>query len=82
MSERIYMLAIGFLLLAGLYADWSSVIYAIIIILVMEGVTNLRISRFFEKFINLDSFSSDYAYITAPVNDYLHLISRPLESGT
>ena len=69
MSERIYMLAIGVLLLAGLYADWTSVVYAIITILILEGLTNFRVSRLFGKYLKLDYFSSDYAYITAPVND-------------
>lgn len=69
MSERIYMLAVGFLLLAGLYADWSSVVYTIIIVLILEGLTNYRVSRLFGRYLKLDSFSSDYAYITAPVND-------------
>ena len=69
MSERIYMLAVGFLLLAGLYADWSSAVYAIIIVLILEGVTNYRVSRLFGKYLKFDSFSNDYAYITAPEND-------------
>ncbi|MFW2372556.1 MAG: hypothetical protein ACN4GM_05490 [Gammaproteobacteria bacterium] len=69
MSERIYMLAVGFLLLVGLYADWSSVVYAIIAILILEGLTNYRVSRLFGIFLKLDSFSNNYAYITTPVNE-------------
>ena len=69
MSERIYMLAVGFLLLVGLYADWPSVVYTIITILTLEGLTNFRISRVFSFIFKLDSISSDYAYITSSVND-------------
>lgn len=69
MSDRIYMLSVSLLLLAGLYADWSFVVYTIITILILEGVTNYRVSRLFGAYLKLDSFSSDYAYITAPVND-------------
>lgn len=69
MSERIYMLAVGVLLLAGLYADWTFVVYAIITVLILDGLTIFRVSRVFGKYLKLDSFSSDYAYITAPVND-------------
>ncbi|MCW8955842.1 MAG: hypothetical protein OQL09_03090 [Gammaproteobacteria bacterium] len=69
MSERLYMLAVGVLLLAGLYTDSSLVIYGIIAILILEGLTNYRVCRLFEIYLKLDSFSSDYAYITAPVNE-------------
>lgn len=69
MSERLYMLAVGFLLLVGLYADWSSVIYAIITVLIIEGISNYRVYRLFEIYLKLDSVSSNYAYVTASTND-------------
>jgi hypothetical protein len=43
MSNRLYRLFVGLILLIGLYFDLSGLIYALIIVVLLEGITNLRI---------------------------------------
>jgi len=43
MSNRLYRLFVGLILLIGLYFDLPGLIYALIIVVLLEGITNLRI---------------------------------------
>lgn len=43
MSNRHYRLSFGLLLLVGLYFDLNLLVYALVAIAVLEGITNLRI---------------------------------------
>ena len=43
MSNRLYRLFVGLILLIGLYFDLSGLIYALIVVVLLEGITNLRI---------------------------------------
>ncbi|MEA1890749.1 MAG: DUF2892 domain-containing protein [Pseudomonadota bacterium] len=43
MSNRLYRLIAGLALLTGLYFDLPAVIYALIAVVLFEGITNLRI---------------------------------------
>ena len=43
MSNRIYRLFVGLVLLVGLYFDLPWLIYALIIVVMFEGITNMRI---------------------------------------
>ncbi len=43
MSNRLYRLIVGLILLTGLYFDLPGLIYALIAVVLFEGVTNLRI---------------------------------------
>lgn len=45
MSERIFMMAFGTILLVALYFELDMVMYALVVLLVFEGVTNLRLSQ-------------------------------------
>jgi hypothetical protein len=50
MTERIYRLIIGLLLLGILYLDWRAGLYALITLLVFEAVTNWRIPGLISRF--------------------------------
>jgi hypothetical protein len=43
MSNRVYRLFVGLILLTGLYFDLSGLIYGLIAVLLFEGITNFRI---------------------------------------
>ena len=43
MSNRLYRLFVGLILLIGLYFDLPEMIYALIMVVLLEGITNLRI---------------------------------------
>lgn len=43
MTHRLYRLVLGILLLVSLYFDFAYVIWALIVMLLLEGLTNLRI---------------------------------------
>lgn len=43
MTHRLYRLVLGILLLVSLYFDFSYVIWTLIVMLLLEGLTNLRI---------------------------------------
>ena len=43
MSNRVYRLFVGLILLTGLYFDLPILIYGLIAVLLFEGITNLRI---------------------------------------
>lgn len=43
MSERVNRFILGFSLITFLFMEWSYGVYAIICILILEGITNLRI---------------------------------------
>lgn len=49
MSNRIYRLIVGLILLVGLYLDLPQLIYALIAVIIFEGVTNLRIPDMISK---------------------------------
>ncbi len=43
MSNRLYRLIVGLILLTGLYFDLPKLIYVLIVTVLFEGITNLRI---------------------------------------
>ena len=43
MSNRLYRLIVGLILLTGLYFDLPELIYGLIVVVLLEGITNLRI---------------------------------------
>ena len=43
MNNRSYRFILGLVLLLACYFDWRQLIYGIIIVVVFEGVTNLRL---------------------------------------
>jgi hypothetical protein len=49
MSERIYMLAVGVLILASLYFDIDILIYVLAALLVFEGLTNIRLTTTLQR---------------------------------
>jgi len=49
MSERANRFIFGFSLITFLFLEWSYGVYAIIFILIFEGITNLRIPRLVSK---------------------------------
>lgn len=53
MTHRIYRLVIGVLLLTFLYFDLDYLMLALIAMLLLEGVTNVRIPRLISRFRNL-----------------------------
>ena len=44
MSERMYMLVVGILILASLYFDIDILIYVLAVLLVFEGLSNIRLT--------------------------------------
>ena len=50
MSNRVYRLFVGLILLAGLYFGLPTLIYGLIGVLLFEGITNLRIPILVSKF--------------------------------
>jgi len=52
MSNRIYRLFVGLILLTGLYFDLPILIYGLIGVLLFEGITNLRIPLLVSKIRN------------------------------
>jgi hypothetical protein len=49
MSNRVYRLIVGIVLLLGLYLEIPMVIYCLIGVLLFEGITNLRIPILLDK---------------------------------
>ena len=49
MSNRVYRLGFGILLLTGLYFEITAIVYALIGLTVFEAITNLRIPRLISK---------------------------------
>ena len=49
MSNRVYRLFVGLILLTGLYFDLPILIYGLIAVLLFEGITNLRIPLLVSK---------------------------------
>lgn len=49
MSNRVYRLIFGVLLLIGLYFEFIPIVYALIVIAIFEAVTNLRIPKLISK---------------------------------
>ena len=51
MSERFFLFIVGVYILTGLYFEVDMMIYLLSLWLVFEGVTNLRLTTFSQKFI-------------------------------
>lgn len=49
MSNRFYRLIVGVILLTGLYFDLPELIYALITVVMLEGITNFRIPNMLSK---------------------------------
>lgn len=49
MTERTFRIIIGALLLAGLYLDWAALVWTLIGILLLQGVTGWRIPRLISR---------------------------------
>ena len=49
MSNRLYRLIVGLVLLIGLYLDLPELIYALITVVMLEGITNFRIPSMLSK---------------------------------
>jgi len=49
MSNRFYRLIVGLVLLTGLYFDLPVLIYTLIVVVLFEGITNLRITQLVSK---------------------------------
>ena len=50
MSDRSYRLLFGFVLLASLYLQFEWVVYALIVVAVVEGLTTQRIPTIVSRF--------------------------------
>ena len=48
MGERLYMLVFGITIITGLYFDLPYLIYALIAITLLEGITNIRLGPVFD----------------------------------
>lgn len=53
MSNRLYRLIVGLVLLTGLYFDLPGLIYTLIAIVLLEGITNLRVPVVISKSRNV-----------------------------
>ena len=49
MGERLYMLVFGITIITGLYFDLPYLIYALIAITLLEGITNIRLGPVFDR---------------------------------
>ena len=49
MSERMYMLVVGILILASLYFDADFLIYALAVMLMFEGLSNIRLTTLLQR---------------------------------
>lgn len=49
MSERIFILLLGLAILAGVYFEQNSVIYALSLMLILESITDIRLTRLFTQ---------------------------------
>jgi len=54
MSNQLYRLIVGLVLLAGLYFDLPELIYALIAIAFFEGITNLRVPVLASRMQNIN----------------------------
>lgn len=59
MSNRLYRLIVGLVLLAGLYFDLPELIYALIAIVFFEGITNLRVPVLASKMQNINADTTE-----------------------
>lgn len=64
MSERANRFIFGFSLIAFLFLEWSYGVYAIITILIIEGVTNFRLPKLISKL----RYSAGYAMDGIPTD--------------
>lgn len=67
MTHRIYRFVLGVLLLVSLYFNFRGVVLALIAMLLLEGVTNVRIPRLISRFRPLLGVRMDTAPPAEPV---------------
>ena len=64
MNERIYFLFIGLSILFALYFEIEMLIYLICLLLMLEAVSNFRVSTFSQNFFKINLFAGLTAFNT------------------
>lgn len=70
MNNRTYRLLLGALILISLYFELGYLMYSLIIIMILEGLTNWRIPLLIQKIRGTSSASADTDYTPAPIRSH------------
>lgn len=69
MSDRFYRTLLGLLILVGLYFELNVLMYGLIAVLFLEGLSNLRVPILVARLQNAAAGSPSFAYDSVPVEN-------------